>query len=117
MAELSQDGSVLAINVATFVPNKHLALGKPALNATATVEDGQVAVTLQSDTLARFVEVAFDGADAIFSDNYFDLPAGGAAAPSLPLSCRLDGRGRATRGSGCARCTMRLQSNLFMYLF
>ena len=76
VAELSQDGSVLAINVATFVPNKHLALGKPALNATATVEDGQVAVTLQSDTLARFVEVAFDGADAIFSDNYFDLPAG-----------------------------------------
>ena len=44
VAELSQDGSVLATNVATFVPNKHLALGKPALNVTVTVQDGQVAV-------------------------------------------------------------------------
>jgi beta-mannosidase len=26
--------------------------------------------------LARFVELSIDGADAVFSDNYFDLPAG-----------------------------------------
>jgi beta-mannosidase len=31
---------------------------------------------VQADTLARFVEVALNGVDAVFSDNYFDLPAG-----------------------------------------
>ncbi|MCB0068405.1 MAG: hypothetical protein KDD77_14680, partial [Caldilineaceae bacterium] len=38
-----------------------------------------------ADTLARFVEVAFDGADAIFSDNYFDLPAGRSRTIAAPL--------------------------------
>src|SRR5690606_25677956 len=76
VAELSQEGSVIATNVASFVPNKHLALRKPALAVNVTAQDDQVAVELKADTLARFVEIAFDGADAIFSDNYFDVPAG-----------------------------------------
>jgi len=76
VAELSQEGSVIATNVATFVPNKHLALRKPALAVNVTAEDDQVVIELRADTLARFVEIAFDGADAIFSDNYFDVPAG-----------------------------------------
>lgn len=31
---------------------------------------------LRSNALARCVELAFEGADVIFDDNYFDLPAG-----------------------------------------
>ena len=85
VAELSEDGRVLATNVATFVPNKHLALRKPSLETSVTLQDGQVAIELTADTLARFVEVAFDGADAIFSDNYFDLPAGRSRTIAAPL--------------------------------
>ena len=33
-------------------------------------------VTVRSDVLARWVELAFDGADIVTADNYFDLPAG-----------------------------------------
>jgi beta-mannosidase len=35
----------------------------------------QLRLRLRAQALARFVELALDGTDAIFSDNYFDLPA------------------------------------------
>jgi beta-mannosidase len=76
VAELWQDGATLAVNAATFVPSKHLALRKPQLTVDVTEQAGQLALTVQADTLARFVEVALNGVDAVFSDNYFDLPAG-----------------------------------------
>ena len=34
---------------------------------------------------ARLVELSFDGADVVFSDNYFDLPAGRVVTISCPL--------------------------------
>lgn len=76
VAELWQEGALAAVNVATFVPVKHLALRKPQITVAVTEHAGQLAIALQADTLARFVEVSLDGVDAIFSDNYFDLPAG-----------------------------------------
>ncbi|MFO7632645.1 MAG: glycoside hydrolase family 2 protein [Caldilinea sp.] len=76
VAELRQGEEVVAINVAPFVPTKHLALRKPALKVNVTELDGELAIELQGDTLARFVEVSLVGADVVFSDNYFDLPAG-----------------------------------------
>jgi beta-mannosidase len=76
VAELRQGDESIATNVATFAPNKHLALRQPTLAVSVTAEAGQLAIELTSDTLARFVEVSLAGADAIFSDNYFDLPAG-----------------------------------------
>jgi beta-galactosidase/beta-glucuronidase len=52
-----------------------------------TEQAGQLAwITLQADTLARFVEVsAGNGVDAVFSDNYFDLPAGRSRTITTPL--------------------------------
>ena len=35
--------------------------------------------------LARFVELALEGADLVFSDNYFDLPAGRTRVVTAPL--------------------------------
>jgi beta-mannosidase len=35
--------------------------------------------------LARLVELSLDGVDVIFSDNYFDLPAGRSVTVSCPL--------------------------------
>jgi beta-mannosidase len=85
VAELRQGDAVAGVNVATFVPNKHLALRKPTLEVSVTEQDGQLAVSLQSDTLARFVELSLAGADAVFSDNYFDLPAGRRRTLTTPL--------------------------------
>jgi beta-mannosidase len=37
---------------------------------------GGAVVHLRSDTLVRRVELSVEGADVVFSDNCFDLPAG-----------------------------------------
>lgn len=75
VAELQQREQPIAVNVATFVPTKHLALRAPTVNTSVSVQGGQLAVELTSNTLARFVELSLAGVDVVFSDNYFDLPA------------------------------------------
>ena len=42
-------------------------------------------VRLRSDTLARWVELSLEGAEPVFDDNYFDLPAGREVAASFEL--------------------------------
>jgi beta-mannosidase len=95
VAELLEAGSSHALVVTPFVPDKHLALRPPEIDARvdpegapveaegAPVEAGAVVeaeparalVRLRADTLARWVELSLDGADVVFSDNYFDLAA------------------------------------------
>jgi beta-mannosidase len=76
VAELWAGDQLVAGCVASFVPSKHLRLADPGLTATVQAEGGRLTITISSQALARFVELALDGADVIFSDNYFDLPAG-----------------------------------------
>jgi len=40
---------------------------------------------VKTQFLARFVELELEGADGIFSDNYFDLPAGKSQTVTCPL--------------------------------
>jgi beta-mannosidase len=84
-----------ARTVTTFGPDKQLLLAKPNLEVSvcaATDSEhggagaaGRAFVRLVSDTLARGVELSVDGADVVFSDNYFDLPAGRRAEVSFEL--------------------------------
>ncbi len=76
VAELWQADQLVATAVSTFVPNKHLELADPQLHATVRSSGDGLAVYVSAATLARHVELAFAGADAVFSDNYFDIPAG-----------------------------------------
>ena len=85
IAELWQGGQILSRQTAFFVPTKHLALAEPAISAHLRVEQGQVRIELASQSLARLVECALEGADVVFSDNYFDLPAGRTVNISAPL--------------------------------
>ncbi len=85
IAELWQGDRRLALQVATFVPTKHLALTDPAVTANLRSEKDQLIVELASRSLARLLELSLEGADVIFCDNYFDLPAGRAVAVSCPL--------------------------------
>ena len=85
VVELWQGEKRIALSVSSFVANKHLLLVDPGLAVDISQAGEQVVLQLTAQSLARFVEVSLDGADVVFSDNYFDLPAG----RSLSLTCPL----------------------------
>jgi beta-mannosidase len=85
VAELLQDGERLSYSLATFVPTKHLELADPRMEVAMHPSNGWVEITVVARTLARFVELSFTGADVLFSDNYFDIPAGW----TVSVTCQL----------------------------
>ena len=85
VAELWSPDGPLARQTAYFAPTKHLLLAEPQVAATARAEAGQLRIELQSRSLARLVELALAGTDVVFSDNYFDLPAGRPVVVTCPL--------------------------------
>jgi beta-mannosidase len=85
VAEMWQDGKIATRSVTPFVANKHLELRKPGLKVQTRVEGQTLFVEVSTKTLARFVELSSDGTDAVFSDNYFDLPAGVTVTVTTPL--------------------------------
>ena len=76
IAELWQADQLVVRQTAFFAPTKHLELVAPQVTATCCAEEGQLIVELNTHSLARMVELSLAGADMVFSDNYFDLPAG-----------------------------------------
>jgi beta-mannosidase len=97
VAELWGDGGLVTRTVTTFGPDKQLLLGRPKVEWSVAAETGggsvggvaaggrRVVAHLRSETLARWVELALDGADAMFDDNYVDLPAGREVAIGFEL--------------------------------
>ena len=85
VAEMWRDGQLAATSVTPFVANKHLELRKPGLKTQVSVEGQTLYVDVSARSLARFVELSLDDADVVFSDNYFDLPAGRTVRISAPL--------------------------------
>ncbi|MBF6613301.1 MAG: glycoside hydrolase family 2 protein [Chloroflexi bacterium] len=85
VCELWREGEQIQRTVAAFAPTKHINLGDPHLAVELTQRGEELEIELWAGSFARFVELALDGADVIFSDNYFDLPAGRTAHISCPL--------------------------------
>jgi beta-mannosidase len=97
-----RDDRPVARQAAYFAPTKHLLLVDPAITTTCRADGGLLRVELRGQSLARLVELALDGADAVdnadivfdadivFSDNYFDLPAGRAVTVTCPLPAGWD---------------------------
>jgi len=86
VAQLLQDGQVTATQLATFVPNKHLQLVNPKLQAYLRQgDDGSCEIDVESNYLARFVELSLDDADVVFSDNYFDVLPGEMVRITCPM--------------------------------
>ncbi len=80
----SQPGRI-ARQVLPFLPEARIAWPDPALMVeVAAAEDG-VTITVAAQALARFVVLSLPGADVIFSDNFFDLPAHRTAQIAAPL--------------------------------
>ncbi len=74
-----------ALRVATFLPELRMPTVKPELNATLRESEGRAVVRVAAKRLARFVALSLAGADSLFGDNYFDLPAGRV----VEVECRL----------------------------
>jgi beta-mannosidase len=85
IAELWQGDRFVTRQTAGFAPIKHLSLADPAMTVNLRGEGGQLMVELTSHSLALLVEGSLTGADVVFSDNYFNLPAGRTARISCPL--------------------------------
>ncbi len=85
VADLWQGDEQVQTAIATFVPTKHLSLQDPRIGVEMQHADRHLTFQLQARSLARFVELAVDGTDVVFSDNYFDLPAGRA----IRVTCAL----------------------------
>jgi beta-mannosidase len=76
---------ILTTCLATFAPNKHLALRDPHLSVRVQEKAGEVEIRLKSKSFARFVELSVEGVDVLFSDNYFDVPVGRI----VTITCKL----------------------------
>jgi len=85
IAELWKGKKFLERQLATFAPNKHLELMAPQIEMKASVAGQQLTVRMKACCLARFVALELEGVDVVFSDNYFDLPAGQEVAATCPL--------------------------------
>jgi beta-mannosidase len=94
--ELWQGGERLSMGLLPFVPNKHLELSDPDLRYDLSRVDGGFEIEVTASRLARFVWLTLEGVDrsaapgpeVVFSDNYFDVPAGRSVTVRLPA---LDG--------------------------
>jgi beta-mannosidase len=85
IAELWQGRKLLSRKMATFAPNKHLELVEPKIETEISTRNQELTIQVKTHSLARFIELELDGADVIFSDNYFDLPAGQSLSVTCPL--------------------------------
>lgn len=76
LCTLKQNGSLISYSVSPFTSNRYLELVEPQITHQVEQKGEFAGIKLTSSSLARFVELALEGADVIFSDNYFDVPAG-----------------------------------------
>ena len=85
VAELWQEDRRLTVQTAFFAPTKHLSLVDPQIKNDVTLKEDLLSIELSARSLARLVEISLTGADVIFSDNYFDLPAKKVISITAPL--------------------------------
>jgi len=85
IAELRHGNQLVAQQMASFVPIKHLSLVDPTLTAKLHIEQDKLIADLTSHSLALLVDVSLTGTDVVFSDNYFNLHAG----QTTQVSCSL----------------------------
>jgi len=89
VAELWQDGARRSLACLPLVPDKHVELRHPEITLATAALGGrgerQLEIRATASSLARFVELALDGADVVFTDNFFDLPAGREVRVACPI--------------------------------
>ena len=69
-------GKVLSDSTLLFVRDKHYEFMSPQINMSVEEHDDRFGITMNALNYARYIELSLQDSDAVFSDNYFDLPAG-----------------------------------------
>jgi beta-galactosidase/beta-glucuronidase len=90
--ELWQGEERLSLGVMPFAPDKHLELEDPQLRYDVVGADEGFEISVTAERTARFLWLALEGIDSssrfdpgpVFSDNYFDIPAGRMVTVRLP---------------------------------
>ncbi len=84
--ELWRDKKRLSLGLVPFVANKHLNLTEPGLSLAVVEANELFQIEVKAERTARFVRLTLEGAapEMVFSDNYFDLPAGRSVTVSFP---------------------------------
>ena len=67
------DDEILMKDTVLFVKPKHFVFLKPTLTLYVTETDEEFWVFIETDVFAKNVALEIEGADCVFSDNYFDL--------------------------------------------
>lgn len=67
---------ILSTGTVIFVKAKHFELLNPNIKLNVFEEECKFTIEIFSEAFARFIELELEDADAIFSDNFFDLSAG-----------------------------------------
>lgn len=70
---IKEGSSALSRDTMLFVPEKHFAFKKPNIKAVVNGQDRRFSLALSSDVFIKDMEICFDGVDAVFNDNYFDI--------------------------------------------
>jgi beta-mannosidase len=83
--ELWQEDNRLSMDIVPFVPNKYLLLKDPDIHYVVRQTEQGFNIDLTAGQLARFIELTMADTDVVFSDNYFDVPAGREVKVSCPI--------------------------------
>lgn len=78
-----EDGTILT-DTETIVPFKHMELQVPHFTTAVSEQEDCFEIVIRSDTFAPYVEMDFEDADVIFSDNFFTI------SNERPIVIRLD---------------------------
>ncbi|MCE5199173.1 MAG: glycoside hydrolase family 2 protein [Armatimonadota bacterium] len=74
--ELLVNGKSMSLGITPFAPSKHLELHPAKITVRPVVENDRINLEVSSDKAVRFVCLTVPKKDVVFSDNYFDIPAG-----------------------------------------
>jgi beta-mannosidase len=75
IARLYDSRQCLSSQTALFVKEKKINFPDPQLHWEMIQDEDGLAISISANALARFVWLRLEGADIIFGDNFFDLPA------------------------------------------
>ena len=82
-AGLFDGAECLASQTSLFAKEKKMDLPDPEIHSEVTQEGENLLIALTANAFARFVWLQLEGADPVFSDNFFDLPA----CRTVQISC------------------------------
>lgn len=85
VCELWQGRSRIASCVSPFAPIKHLSLADTGIKVKIGRRGTELVLVVSTKALSLFIELGLEGTDIVFSDNYFDLPAGASTRITAPL--------------------------------